>query len=139
MGCLFIGLRHDDGDGVGKGAFSGGVEGGDDDFPLTGLDGFFVAGWGAGELGMAPGFLGIVAPFPLIFPPFPEMAPSFRGIVSPFQGVARFPQGVARRLQEFLPPLSEVVTRREGMTAPRLEVVGRLLIGISKASNLETR
>jgi len=44
-GCLFIELRHDD-DGVGGGVFSGGVEGGNDDFPLTGRDGFFVAGLG---------------------------------------------------------------------------------------------
>ncbi len=44
-GCLFIGLGHDDGEGVGDGAFCGGVGGGHDDFPLTGREVvFFVAG-----------------------------------------------------------------------------------------------
>lgn len=44
-GCLFIGaLGHDDGEGVGVGAFSGGVGGPHDDFPLGGREvGFFVA------------------------------------------------------------------------------------------------
>jgi hypothetical protein len=45
VGCLFIGLGHDDGDGVGSRAFSGGVGGGHDDFPLAGREVvFFVAG-----------------------------------------------------------------------------------------------
>jgi len=42
---LFIELRHVDGDGVEDGAFSGGVEGGDD-FPLAGWDVFIVAALG---------------------------------------------------------------------------------------------
>ena len=44
---FIVALGHDDGDGVGDGAFSGGVGGGHDDFPLAGREAvFFVAGLG---------------------------------------------------------------------------------------------
>ena len=50
---MFIGLGHDDGEGVGDGAFCGGVGGGHDDFPLAGREVvFFVAGLGDAEHGV---------------------------------------------------------------------------------------